>query len=281
MPLRAVQHVRPMRGGAQAHLMRAEDGNFCVVKFQNNPQHRRVLANELLATGLGLEIGLPMAAGAIIEVDEWLIRNTPELNVQLGGRSFPCLPGLQFGSRYVVNPVEEAVQVLDFLPETMLARVRNVEAFAGVLALDKWTCNANGRQAVFWKRPRERRYAVTFIDQGYCFNAGEWSFPDAALRGVYARNNVYADVRGWEAFVPWLGRIETIAPSRIAAIADTVPLEWYGDWDEMERLVQTLIGRRDMVRDLIEQFRNSARNPFPQWQEPSAISSQPSVIGIQ
>src|SRR6476646_6992838 len=35
MPVEAVQHVRRMRGGAQAHLMRADDGHFYVVKFQN------------------------------------------------------------------------------------------------------------------------------------------------------------------------------------------------------------------------------------------------------
>ena len=34
-----------MRGGAQSHLMRCDDGNYYVVKFQNNPQHRRVLVN--------------------------------------------------------------------------------------------------------------------------------------------------------------------------------------------------------------------------------------------
>ena len=48
----AVQHVRRMRGGAQGHLMRCADGNFYVVKFRNNPQHLRVLANEMLATRL-------------------------------------------------------------------------------------------------------------------------------------------------------------------------------------------------------------------------------------
>jgi hypothetical protein len=33
------------RGGAQSHLMRCSDENYCAVKFQNNPQHRRVLVN--------------------------------------------------------------------------------------------------------------------------------------------------------------------------------------------------------------------------------------------
>src|SRR3974390_1735701 len=30
-------------------------------------------------------------------------------------------------------------------------------------------------------------YRTEMIDQGFCFNAGEWNFPDAPLRGLYAR----------------------------------------------------------------------------------------------
>ena len=64
----AVQHLRPLRGGAQAHLLRASDGNCYVTKFQNNPQHIRVLANEMLASRLGLALGLPMPRVQVIEV---------------------------------------------------------------------------------------------------------------------------------------------------------------------------------------------------------------------
>ena len=39
-------------------------------------------------------------------------------------------------------------EVYDYLPETMTSRVRNLASFAGILALDKWTCNADGRQAL-------------------------------------------------------------------------------------------------------------------------------------
>ena len=118
-----------------------------------------------------------------------------------GARQRPaCQAGLQFGSRYVVPPAQGLVY--DFLPEQMLDRVRNLDSFAGILALDKWTCNANGRQAAFWKRSRERKFTVTFIDQGYCFNAGEWTFPDSPLRGVYGRNDVYRGVIGWQSFEP-------------------------------------------------------------------------------
>ncbi len=274
MPVKAIQHVRRMRGGAQGQLMRADDGHFYVVKFQNNPQHVRVLANELLASRLAEEVGLPVAAPELVEVDAWLVRHTPELTIQLAGRTLPCQPGMSFGSRYVVDPVDEAAQVFDFLPEEMIGRVKNLGAFAGMLALDKWTCNANGRQATFWKRVRDRKYTVTFIDQGYCFNAGEWSFPDSPLRGVYGRNSVYAGVTGWESFEPWLTRIEEMKEESLWALADTVPAEWYGNRDDMERLIERLIARRSRVRELIEDFRRSSREPFPNWRKAARVAVQ-------
>ena len=268
--IRATQHIRRMRGGAQGHLMRANDGYSYVVKFQNNPQHRRVLANELLASCLAAEVGLPVPPGAIIDVDPWLISNTPDLTIQLAGRALRCQPGLQFGSRYVVDPLAEAAQVFDFLPETMFGQVRNLETFAGMLAFDKWTGNANGRQAAFWKRTRERKYTVAFIDQGYCFNAGEWSFVDAPLRGVYARNCVYAGITGWHSFEPWLSRIENLPGAAIGTIADAIPGEWYGDSDDLENLIAQLHCRRTTVRSLLEAFRTSSRAPFPHWREAAA-----------
>jgi hypothetical protein len=255
-----------MRGGAQGHLMRCSDGHFYVVKFRNNPQHLRVLANEMLATRLAERAGLPVPATEVVEVDEWLVENTPELSIQLAHNTIRCQAGLQFGSRYVVDPMQG--QVFDYVPVEMLARVRNLETFAGMLALDKWTGNANGRQAAFWRKLREKKYTASFIDQGYCFNAGEWTFPDYPLRGVYARNEVYAGVRGWESFEPWLSRIEAMHKDVVWSVVNEIPPEWYeSQADELEKLVAMLIERRGMVRGLIEAFRVSVRRPFPEWRE--------------
>jgi hypothetical protein len=255
-----------MRGGAQSHLMRCSDDHFYVVKFRNNPQHLRVLANEMLATRLAERAGLPVPVTEVVEVNEWLIQHSPELNIQLAGNTIPCDPGLQFGSRYVVNPIEG--RVLDWLPVEMFDRLRNREAFAGILALDKWTGNANGRQAAFWRKGRERKYTATFIDQGYCFNAGEWTFPDYPLRGVFARNEAYAWIKGWESFEPWLSRIETMAEDQIWAQAGEIPPQWYSsNWDALQALGRELIERRSRVRELITCFRISPRKPFPEWVE--------------
>jgi hypothetical protein len=261
----AVQAIRRMRGGAQSQLMLGADGHLWVVKFQNNPQHRRVLANELIATRLAEAIGLSVPKSDVVEVSDWLIRNSPGMVLEFGkGVRELCSAGLQFGSQFVGGLMPG--QVVDYLPEPQMEEVRNLAEFGGILALDKWTGNCNGRQAVFERRPRERKYRAVFIDQGYCFNAGEWSFPDSPLRGVFPRNQVYSRVTGWSSFEPWLSRIERFETDRLWAIAEEVPPEWYGgDLGTIERLMEQLFARRGRVRELIESFRASDREPFPNW----------------
>ena len=262
----AIQHLRPLRGGAQSHLLRASDGACYVTKFQNNPQHIRVLANEMLATNLGLALGLPMPRVEVIEVSDWLIERTEDLRISLGGAKIPCRSGKQLGSLYVGS--ESPAMTLDYLPRELLQGVRNLSDFARALVLDKWTCNSDGRQAIFSKARRRQRYAATFIDQGYCFSAGEWTFPDSPLRGAYANNCVYEGVMGWEAFEPALSRAEEMDAHTIWRCAAGMPEEWYeGDRDGLHQLVSALYHRRTAIRGLIEKFRESTRNPFPNWRD--------------
>lgn len=260
----AVQHIRRMRGGSQAHLLRASDGAFYVTKFQNNPQHLRVLANEMFASRLGQWLGLPVPRVEVIEVSDWLVTHTQDLKVEMGVGAVPCSSGKQLASLY--PPLE--AQIFDYLPESMLLRVANLTDFARCVVLDKWTANCDGRQAIFVRQPKARRYRAEFIDQGYCFNAGEWTFPDSALRGVYARNNVYASVRGWDSFEPALTRAEEAHIIDLWRCAESIPPDWYGyDHDALKRMVELLYERRHMIRALISAFRNSSRAPFPNWND--------------
>jgi hypothetical protein len=263
-PLYAIQQVRRLRGGSQAQLLRASDGKYYVTKSAQNPQHVRVLANEMFATRLGQLLGLPVPRVEPIEVSEWLIQHCSELSIELAGSAIPWKPGLHLGSLYVEDPSN--AQVFDYLPETMLDSVGNLSDFGRVLVLDRWACNCDGRQAVFSRKARSRKYRATFIDQGYCFNAGDWDFPDSSLRGVYARNCVYKHVTGWDAFDPALTLAEGMDIDRIWRIAAGIPCEWYeSDRDGLNRLVETLYKRRGMIRDLITTFRSSSREPFPSW----------------
>jgi hypothetical protein len=260
-----------MRGGAQSQLMLGADGKLWVVKFRNNPQGVRVLANELLATKLAAAVGLTVPPCDVIEVTDWLVQNTGELVMEFGqGKRERCVAGLQFGSQFVGGLMPG--RVVDYLAEEDLAEVKNLSEFWGMLCIDKWAGNCNGRQAVFERGARERRYRAHFVDQGFCFNAGEWSFPDSPLRGVFARNSVYAGVTGWKSFEPWLSRVEAMEADVLWGIAEGVPPEWYGgDLMEMEELVEQMIGRKKRVRELIGAFRDSDREPFGMWKEGTSV----------
>ncbi len=305
----AIEHVRRMRGGAQAQLMRCDDEAYYIVKFQNNPQHLRILANEMLATRLGARLGLCVPQVEVVEVRPEIIAYTPELVMQLGMGRKACVPGKQFGSQFPGHPARLAVH--DFLPDEQLFSVKNLADFLGVLVLDKWTCNTNGRQAIFFREPDNTSaadghalprdsstgniaaghatdgqavggsvagaygtggyttggYTTMMIDFGFCFNAGEWDFPDAPLRGLYTRHRVYQSVCGMDAFEPWLARLETQITGRVLGEeASQIPPEWYGgDWNALEQLIERLDRRRERVRELIFSARNSGRDPFPNW----------------
>lgn len=260
-----------MRGGAQSQLMLGADGNLWVVKFQNNPQHLRVLANEMIVSRLAQAAGLPVPKSEIIEVTDWLSANSLDFDVDCGrGEIERCASGLQFGSRFLGGLVPG--ETVDYLPEPQLTECLNLHEFPGVLALDKWTSNCNGRQAVFTRKPKAKRYRATFIDHGFCFNCGQWDFPDSPLRGVHARNTPYAHVTGWGSFSPWLETFEEMDAEVLWGIAEAVPPKWYGgNLADIESLMEQLLKRRSRIRELITSFRNTERVPFPLWGRTASV----------
>jgi hypothetical protein len=277
--------------------MRCDDDGYYIVKFQNNPQHLRILANEMLATRLAARLGLCVPHVEVIEVRPELIAYTTDLAMQLGVGRIPCSPGKQFGSQFPGHPARMTVH--DFLPDEQLGAVRNLADFLGVFVFDKWTCNTNGRQAIFFREPEDftapsggplpgpvsdeaprvsphmapyiapyvAPYVAMMIDHGFCFNAGEWDFPDAPLRGLYARHHVYQSVASMDAFEPWMERLEKrVTEAVLGEEAEHIPPEWYQyDWEALERLLERLYARRKRVGELILAARNSGRDPFPNW----------------
>jgi len=149
MPLRARNLIRKMRGGAQAHLIECDDGGYYVVKFTNNPQHRRILINEWLACAFLRYLQIHVPETAVVELTPEFIADTPELYLSIGSRREPVSAGQHFGSKMAVHP--ERVAVYDFLPDKLLYKIENRADFLGTLVFDKWASNADSRQAVFFR----------------------------------------------------------------------------------------------------------------------------------
>ena len=263
----ALEFIRRMRGGSQPFLMGCDDGETYVVKFSNNPQHVRILANEMLASRLAKLIQLPVPDPAFVRVSQNLISGTPLLKFETAGQEEQCAAGLHFGSRF--PGISSQTLVVDFLPDRLLRKVTNLASiFLGAYVLDKWTCNCDGRQVVFYRNIEQRgsNYSATLIDHGFCFNDGEWNFPDSPIRSLYPRRLVYESVRGLQSFEPYLPRIENIQPSELEECLREVPPEWCGgDPDQISQLAEQLYDRRRRVRQLIIDARQSSLRPFPNW----------------
>jgi hypothetical protein len=263
-----------MRGASQPYLLRCADDFSYVVKFQNNPQHVRVLANEMLAARLARLIGLPVAIPAFVEVPAGLIQGPPPLELEIGPRRVLCLAGLHFGSQYPGFPNQTLV--VDFLPDRLLSKVRNLTpVFLGGFVFDKWTCNCNGRQVVFYRSVEKEgpAYTALLIDQGFCFNDGDWSFPDSPIRGLYPRRLVYEKVEGFKSFEPFLSSIENLDPSRIEECLLDMPEEWCGpEPGQLTQLAERLCKRRRGLRQAIVDAKNSSLQPFPNWRETKVVA---------
>src|SRR5947209_4464444 len=249
MPVRARNLIRKMRGGAQAHLIEGDDGAFYVVKFTNNPQHRRILINEWLATAFLRHLQVHVPATADIDVPADFIASNNELYLAVGPRREPIPPGPHFGSRMAVHP--DRVAVFDFLPDKLLHKIENRADFIGTLAFDKWVSNMDSRQAVFFRArakawtplkgdmPARVGFFAQMIDHGFAFNGPHWQFVDSPVQGLYFRPSVYYDVRSLDSFQPWLEMIEKFPADIVDAAWKEITRAWMDGDDEasLERML--------------------------------------------
>jgi hypothetical protein len=276
MPIRARRLIRKMRGGAQSHLMEGDDSNLYVVKFTNNPQHRRILVNEWLSSVWLKYLQIHSPEASVIELSDKFISVNPELAIIRGSKKEPPFPGLHFGSRMSVNP--DRVAIYDFLPDALLAKVENRCDFLGILVFDKWVCNADSRQSIFFRArakswtplkgdtPVKIGFFAQMIDHGFAFNGPHWQYPDSPMQGVYFRSNVYEEVTSLDSFQPWLDMVRHFPVEVIDQAWKAIPPDWLdGDDDHLEQLLEKLLKRRSRVEQLLQDLAKRQPSIFPNW----------------
>jgi hypothetical protein len=261
-----------MRGGAQSHLIQASDGNYYIVKFRNNPQHRRILVNELIASEILAYLQISTPPSELVRVPEEFLRENPEASLQLGTRTMPPESGWAFGSRHPGDP--NITAIYDFVPDSLLAQVQNRSEFLAILVFDKWTGNSDGRQAIFFRAqlkdwiprvkagPKKMGFVALMIDHGFIFNGPYWNFTESALQGLYPRRMVYEPAASLDDFQPWLERIQHFPDEVLDRALRRIPPDWIeNEEEELERLLESLLRRRKRIRELLEQ----SCTAFPNW----------------
>ena len=276
MPLKARRFVRKMRGGAQSHMLEAEDGRFYIVKFQNNPQGRRILVNEMISTVFLKYLEIAQPDTAVIDIGDDFLRENPEVHIKLGAKQVQATPGWHFGSCFPGDPARLAVY--DFIPDVLLPKVANMAHFLGVLVFDKWMGNADARQAVFLRArvsewapsvaqgSKRVAFMALMVDHGYVFDGPHWGFAESPLQGLYYRPEVYGTVRSFSDFQPWLDRVMHFPETLIDDAYKQVPAAWLdGEESALETLLDRLLARRKRVPDLLREISRGRIDPFPNW----------------
>ncbi len=273
----AKRFIRKMHGGTQAHLLEANDGNFYVVKFSNNPQGCRVLVNDAIGTFLLRRLGISTPDPVLINVTREFLLQNPEVSMQFGARRVAVNPGLHFGSRYPMFPDRRSV--FDLLPDLLLPSVENLAHFCGALVFDKWTGNTDCRQAVFYRlscdfigSPGKTDSAefgplhALMVDQGMIMNGRYWDFKAGPLHGLYHNEHVYAALRSFSDCEPWLELVEHFPESALVDLVRCIPAQWIeGSEAQLERIVSHLVRRRKRVAAMIHDSCIAKPSCFPNW----------------
>ena len=257
-------------------MIQGEDGEFYVVKFTNNPQHRRILINEWLACAFLRYLQLFVPETALVELTPDFVADSPDLYLAIGSRREKIPPGIHFGSRVAVHP--DRVALFDILPDALLGKLENRADFLGTLVFDKWVANADSRQAVFFRArakkwtplkgdtPSRIGFFAQMIDHGFAFNGPNWEFQDSPLQGLYFRTSVYNEVRSIDSFQPWLSIVEHFPIEVIDSAWKEIPRTWLeGDENTLEELLEKLLKRRDRVAALIYDVQKKRTTAFANW----------------
>ena len=277
MPVDARRLIRKMRGGAQAHLIEAADGHCYVVKFLNNPQHRRILVNEWIASVFLRYLGIstPRSGG------------DPRHAGVPGRESRKCTSNWDRGasrSNWAGTSVRDSPAIRRgwwstiFCPMRCWRKWRIVRSFWGCWrSINGWATPTRARPSSSahacasgcrrMKRIRSawdswRRWWTT--DSPSTVRIGALAIPRCKV--CISGQGVYQSVRGLDDFQPWLDRIVHFPEAVVDQALKQIPAAWVvGDEDSLSQLCENLLRRRKRVADLIHACRHGRSALFPGW----------------
>jgi hypothetical protein len=250
---------RTMRGQTRAQLIVADDGRQYVVKYSNNPVGRRVLVNELISSLTLKNLGIRSPNIAFVSFDEEVLQGNPEIGVASKSRIIPPPAGVHFGCRYAGS---DSTTVYDFLPDRMLAEIRNRADFLGALVFDKWVSNGDLRQAIFYRENAtpsgngepNGHWVAEMIDQDSTFQGQVWAFRDSPPQALYPRLPIYGANPTMRNFESWLEKVERLDARFFKSLVDTLPAQWIAGYEEqLSNLLSKLQERRDRLPGLVEE----------------------------
>lgn len=278
----ATQHIRVLGRRSHTHLMLCANNLLYVVKPLNKsddtldkPRRRQLMAG-FLATRLARFVGLPVSEPAIVEIPSFLARTTPELE-HSAKFCLTAATGFHPATRYAGDL--NGKKVFDMLPDPCLTSLSNLSSFAQLLALDQWCSHLGSPKVVFYRSSYNLNYSMEVINRSRSFSGSDLNFHDHPQNGVYNFKAVYRHLRGWDSFEPFLTSLILTSPDTLWQLTRNLPFGWSEDYArDLDALVDGLLRRRSLIRQLIARSRDQIPDLFPHWTRRAFVPTQSSWL---
>lgn len=243
-----------MPGGSQSILVRGDDEELYVVKFNNNLQGPNLLANEVLGSELLRSVGLRSSPWKAISITAEFLKSNPNIYFECAtGTRYSINSGLHFGAAFVGST--EKRDVYDFLPSSFLHRIGNPADFLGIYIFDVWANHHDHRQAVYACRTGESSIDVHFIDNGHLFGGPHWKKEQRYGVAMCLDQNLYRTPWRESVIDEWISHFEISLSKNLHRAIRQVPKGWYkGDINSLATFLEF------RLRNLRELFRQEVRH---------------------
>lgn len=251
--LRAKKYLGMIQTGVTApYLIEADDGEAYVVKLKNNRLGTKVLVNEYIASCFAEQIDLCFPPSGPIEFTESFVAHSKHM------KRAKAAAGLHFASRYLKHAKYVHRYHMDF--------VKNKRQIAGVMLFDHLMHNAdrtlNGKNMLL--QHEQDGYVFYAIDNSHLFGSGRWradNLPILAERVKMNRRRAYGTLLKHYLcpadFTPYIEQFKIMDAPRIAAIVDSIPVEWLDDEGARMALKEFLVKRcaaADLIAEKMMEF---------------------------
>lgn len=258
-----ILHNKITNGVTKPFIILCNNGEQYIVKFQQNPEGKRVLANEFVCARIAELLDLPLANPSLINVSkEFLLIHGNEISEHVGEEVFP---GLHFGTQKIKNAFQiNTAKIID--------TASNKECIPSILLFDQLICNkdreSNGGNLLIDGKEKE----IVVIDHTHVFDLGPlWNEYELKRRlgepffriqsNGYVYRKLIPYVDGFSPFHHILGKMKSLNKNIVVDIIESIPEEW--DVTKNERIVLS-----EYIMDRLERIEEALpilKENLPNW----------------
>ncbi|MCI1695193.1 HipA family kinase [Aneurinibacillus aneurinilyticus] len=240
--IQPVAYQRKVDGKSGAHLITFDDGRDYVVKFLKS-EFEKMLANEWIGYCLARFMQLPVPFARIVEIPPEFYHNMPDIGCFVYTKQ-------QFASLYIED-------CKNGYTASNMKMITNADSLAGIILLDYWLYNRDRtRKNILLQEEAAGEYKLWMIDQSEILGSYSWvlsdleTLPDTLLRSA-THQIMGRFIRDESAFEKHLQIAGTIPRLLLEEIVSLIPDEWRVSVQEREKLVDSLVSRRDQQLPLM------------------------------